>query len=105
DSSRVHGIRDADVAGAPGMGAVLPELAAFIGDRILVGHSIHFDLAMLRTEARRVGVVWREPRALDVAWLMAGLERSLVDTSLDSMATTLAVPVVYRHTAMGDVQT
>lgn len=105
ESSRVHGLLDADVADQPRIGNVLPELSAFIGDRILVGHSIHYDLAVLRAEARRAGVIWRELPALDVAWLMAGLDRSLVDTSLDSMAMTLAVPVTFRHTAMGDVQT
>jgi signal-transduction protein with cAMP-binding, CBS, and nucleotidyltransferase domain/DNA polymerase III epsilon subunit-like protein len=105
ESARVHGILDADVADKPGIGGVLPDLAAFIGDRIVVGHSIHYDLALLRAEAKRAGVVWREPRTLDVAWLLAGLDRGVVDTSLDSMALTLAVPVTYRHTAMGDVQT
>ncbi len=105
DSSRVHGLLDRDVANRSGIGVVLPDLAAYIGDRILVGHSIHYDLAILRAEAKRAGLVWREPPVLDVAWLMAGLDRSLVDTSLDSMAMTLAVPVIGRHTAMGDVQT
>jgi signal-transduction protein with cAMP-binding, CBS, and nucleotidyltransferase domain/DNA polymerase III epsilon subunit-like protein len=105
ESARVHGILDADVADKPGIAAVLPDLAAFIGDRILVGHSIHYDLALLRAEAKRAGVVWREPRTLDVAWLLAGMDRGVVDTSLDSMALTLAVPVTYRHTAMGDVRT
>lgn len=103
--ARVHGILDADVADKPGIGEVLPDLAAFISDRIMVGHSIHYDLALLRAEAKRAGVVWREPRTLDVAWLLAGMDRGVVDTSLDSMALTLAVPVTYRHNAMGDVQT
>lgn len=103
-SARIHGIRDDDVAGSPGFAAVAAELSAFIGDAVVVGHSIHFDLAMLRHEARRHGVVWREPRALDVAFLAAGLDRELVDSSLDSLALRFGVEVSGRHTALGDAR-
>lgn len=103
-SARIHGIRDEDVASSPGFAAVAVELAAFIGDAVVVGHSIQFDLAMLRHEARRHGVAWREPRALDVAFLAAGLDRELVDSSLDSLALRFGVEVSGRHTALGDAR-
>lgn len=103
-SSRIHGIRDEDVAGKPGFAEVARELAGFIGEAVVVGHSIQFDLALLRHEARRHGVAWREPRALDVAFLAAGLDRELVDSSLESLALWLGVEISGRHTALGDAR-
>lgn len=101
-SRRVHGLGDEDVRGAPGFAEVGPELLAFIGDAVVVGHSIHFDLAVLRHEADRHGIAWREPRALDVALMVAGLDREMIDTSLDGLALGLGIPIEGRHTAIGD---
>lgn len=103
-ASRVHGLTDADVAAHPAFPTLLPELLEWLGDAVVVGHSIHFDLAVLRQEARRHNLAWREPRVLDVAFLAAGLDRGLVDTSLDGLALGLGVTVEGRHTAWGDAQ-
>jgi DNA polymerase-3 subunit epsilon/CBS domain-containing protein len=103
-ASRVHGLTDADVASHPPLPALLPELLEWLGEAVVVGHSIHFDLAVLRHEARRHGLAWREPRVLDVAFLAAGLDRGLVDTSLDGLALGLGIAVEGRHTAWGDAQ-
>lgn len=101
-SRRVHGLGDGDVRDAPGFAEVAPELLEFIGDAVVVGHSIHFDLAVLRHEADRHGIAWREPRSLDVALMVAGLDREMIDTSLDSLALGLGIPIEGRHTAIGD---
>lgn len=101
-ATRVHGLSDKDVADRPGFAEVAPDLATFIGGAIVIGHSIHFDMAMLRHEANRHGVAWKEPRALDVALMAAGLDRELVDTSLDNLALGLGVEITGRHTALGD---
>lgn len=101
-SRRVHGLGDEDVRGAAGFAEVGPALLDFIGDAVVVGHSIHFDLAILRHEADRHGIAWREPRALDVALMVAGLDREMIDTSLDSLALGLGIPIEGRHTAIGD---
>lgn len=104
-SSRVHGIDDADVANQPGFAEVVAGLVEFIAGQVVVGHSIHFDLAMLRHEARRHKIAWTEPRVLDIAFLAAGLDRELVDNSLDSLALGFGVSVQGRHTALGDART
>lgn len=102
---RIHGLGDQDVAGQATFAEAGPELLAFIGDSVVVGHSIHFDLAVLRHEADRHGLTWREPRSLDIALLAAGLDRAMIDTSLDSLALGLGIPVEGRHTAYGDALT
>lgn len=104
-SSRVHGLTDADMAGKPNLAQIIPTFSTFIGERIVIGHSIHFDLAMLRHESIRQGYAWTQPRAFDVALIAAGLEPGLVDTSLESLAVGLGVELSGRHTAIGDALT
>lgn len=101
-SRRVHGLTDADVRGKAGFAEIVAPLAEFIGNCVVIGHSIHFDLAMLRHEASRHDIPWQEPKAIDVALIAAGLDRGLVDTSLDSLALGLGVEITGRHTALGD---
>jgi len=61
--SRLTGITDADLAGAPEAGEALERLRAFVGDCTLVGHNAAFDRDMLAAAARRSGT-----RPLDGAW-------------------------------------
>ncbi len=103
-ASRIHGLRDADVAGAETAAEALARLLNWMGDAVVVGHSIHFDLALMRHEAHRAGLAWRDPAALDTGLLAAGLNPGLVDTSLDALAVSLGVAIAGRHTAFGDAE-
>lgn len=103
-ATRIHGIADADVAGAPPIAQALAELADFIGDAVVIGHAIAFDLAVLRFEAARVGIAWREPRGLDVGLLAAGLDRRFAEPSLEDLAAAAGVVIEGRHTALGDAR-
>ena len=100
-SARVHGITDALVAGAPDLAALWPQLIAFIDGTVVVGHQVGFDLAVLAAEAGRRGLPWAPPPALDTMRLYA---RIATDDrlDLDSAAAALGVPVIGRHTALGD---
>ena len=101
-ATRIHGISNPDVAGKPAFAAIAADLAAFIGDAVVIGHSIHFDMAVFRHEALRHGVTWKEPHAVDVGMIAAGLQPGLVDTSLDSLAAGLGITISGRHSALGD---
>ncbi len=101
-STRVHGLWDEDVAASPCFAEVAGRLREFIGNRVVVGHSINFDLAMLRNEAHRHGVRWKEPRWLDVALMSVAITPGLVSPSLDNLALTYDVRLEGRHTALGD---
>jgi CBS domain-containing protein len=68
-ATAIHGITDEMVAGAPVAGRALPRLQAFISGRLLVGHAVGFDLAVLAREARRAGLHWHKPRSLCVRTL------------------------------------
>ncbi|MFN7025640.1 MAG: DUF294 nucleotidyltransferase-like domain-containing protein [Pseudorhizobium sp.] len=103
-SSRVHGLFDADVAGRPSFAEVANALREFIGNAVVVGHSINFDLAVLRNEAHRHGIRWKEPRWLDVALMSVAITPGLVSPSLDNLALTYGVTIEGRHTALGDAR-
>ncbi|MBW3613744.1 MAG: DEDD exonuclease domain-containing protein [Actinobacteria bacterium] len=49
------GITEAMVGPAPPIDAVLPALAEFIGNAVIVGHNVRFDLGFLRANLRRLG--------------------------------------------------
>jgi DNA polymerase-3 subunit epsilon/CBS domain-containing protein len=103
-ASRIHGLSDGDLAGAPGTAEALAKLAGYMDGRVVVGHNIHFDLAVLRHEAARHGTDWAEPRALDVALLAAALTPGRIDNSLDALALAQGIEVAGRHTALGDAR-
>lgn len=58
-ATHIHGIRDADVKGAPRFVQVLPEISARLAGAAIAGHNVTFDLAFLRTEYARAG--WALP--------------------------------------------
>ncbi len=105
ESTRIHGITDEAVAGAGGFVDVAGELLSLVETRVVLGHHIAFDLAVLRHEAARHGVPWVEPRSLDLATLCGSLEPGLPDLGLESLADWLGVKVSGRHTAIGDCLT
>lgn len=101
-TTRVHGIRDADVAGEPGFAALAKGLVQFIGHRPLIGHSISFDLAMLAREFELCGLPWSRPRALDIRLLGRIVAPSLAEHDLERLCAWLGVDIEGRHTALGD---
>lgn len=98
----IHGIDDAAVADAPAFASVWPELAAYIGDAVVIGHAIGFDLAVLKRECERAGIAWSPPRTLDTRLLAQVAEPVLAGYSLDSLAAWLGVEITDRHSALGD---
>ncbi|MBB4004526.1 DUF294 nucleotidyltransferase-like domain-containing protein [Aurantimonas endophytica] len=101
-STRIHGISDSDVRSAASFAAEWPTLQRFVGSRILVGHTIGFDLAVLERECRRAGLAWEKPRSLCVRLLATVAHPQLADHSLDMIADWLGVRVEGRHTGLGD---
>ncbi len=102
ESRAIHGISDADVAGARGFAEVVADFDAWRGDAVLIGYASGFDLAMLKREKELAGIEWTPPRCLDVRFLVNLLKPNLPDFSLDTIASWLGVETHERHTALGD---
>jgi DNA polymerase III epsilon subunit family exonuclease len=102
-STRIHGIDDRRVRGAPSIADVLPNVDDALAGRIVVGHDVAFDLTVL-AHARRV-LSRAEPGciALDTHRLAVALHPSWRrHAELESLAERLGIGVVGRHTADGD---
>lgn len=52
---RIHGITPADVVGAPTWSEQLGDLAAFVGDDVLVAHNAGFDMAVIKRACEATG--------------------------------------------------
>jgi DNA polymerase-3 subunit epsilon len=101
-SAVIHGITDTMVAGAPRVDEALAALEAALGEEILVGHHVAFDLAVL---ARARGRGRRPPLrnlAVDTMRLAAALHPEWRVWTLEETAARLGVTIDGRHTARGD---
>ncbi|QIG41270.1 3'-5' exonuclease [Microbacterium sp. 4R-513] len=56
-NTRIHGIRQEDVIGAKGWTEQLVDLAAFVGDDVLVAHNAGFDMTVIRLACEATGEV------------------------------------------------
>ena len=104
ETTAIHHITDAMVAGAPSVGAALQTFDDFAAGRVVIGYAIGFDLAVIEAEAGRAGLVWTRPRTLCVRLLAALVAPQLPDQSLDMLAGWLEVPIADRHSALGDAR-
>lgn len=110
DSIRIHRLRGIDLHGGEALGDALHQLLVFIGNRPLVGWCIDFDVAVINRHLR--------PRfGFDLPNLRHDLARDYLkrcrhaqpeavpDLRFEAMAEALQVPVIGRHTALGDAVT
>ena len=97
----IHGIQPAMVVGQPKIGEVLPAFHAFAQDTVLVAHNAAFDMRFLQIKEKSTGVVFDQP-VLDTLLLSAVIHPSQDSHRLEAIAERFDVPVIGRHTAMGD---
>ena len=98
----IHGIRDADVRGAPSAAEALPRFLEICQNRPVVAHTAAFDLAFINRFARLGGLSTLGGVVLDIGALAHGLFPSWWDLSLEGLGRLLEVELVDRHTARGD---
>lgn len=106
ESIPVHGMLPDDVRGGLPEERAVSRIDEFVGDDVVVGHHIRFDVAILH----RAGSAARRWPVVDTAYLYRRLEHGPTPgyvepklMSLDELARELRVPIRARHTAAGDV--
>ena len=105
ETTLIHSIDDAMVSGSPLFAEVWPRFIAFLGQALVIGHAVGFDLAVLKRECDLAGLPWRRPRTLDTRQLAQIAAPELAGYSLDELADWTGVDVVDRHSALGDAIT
>ncbi len=103
ESQQIHGITAQMLAGQPTLEQVLPLFARFAQDTVLVAHNAAFDLRFLELARQRTGVKFEQP-VLDTLLLSSLVHPGHHDQEhrLEHIAERLGVPVLGRHTALGD---
>ena len=96
---QLTGIHDADVAHAPRLEQVLPELRAFVSAQVsaVVAHNASFDMGFLRAG----GVAFQRP-AIDTLDLATILLPGQPSYSLGELCHSLEIPLVDAHRALDD---
>jgi DNA polymerase-3 subunit epsilon/CBS domain-containing protein len=103
-SREIHGIPASETSAGPPISRIWAEFLAFAGNRVWIGHSTGFDLAMLGAEAGRYRLPFPAPRALDIRLLAAVALPATVDRSLDGLCAHFGVANRQRHRALGDAR-
>jgi DNA polymerase-3 subunit epsilon len=102
--TKLTGIRDADLRGQDKFAEHAEKVEAFLGESLIVGHNVGFDIGFVNAELRRAG---RMPIVNDRVDTMALAMRYLPDlrrASLDKVATALGLAPRKLHRAEGDAE-
>lgn len=104
-STKVHGIDDAMVKGAPRFKAVCRDFHQFCDGAVIVAHNAPFDTAFLYRQAERIDIDFDHP-VLDTVHLSAAVFGGSAEHTLDAICDRLAIGIdpSLRHTALGDAQ-
>lgn len=102
-STKIHGITDAMVKGAPLFTQAAKKFHAFSNNAILVAHNAPFDLAFFKREESKTGLTFDHP-VLDTVLLSAAIYGQSATHTLDAIAERLNITIEekVRHTALGD---
>ena len=99
------GITQAMVIDAPPIDVALPSLLEFVGDSVIVGHNIRFDMSFLNAAAMRLGYGRLANKTADTAALARRLVRSEVrNLRLQSLAAHFRSPTTPNHRALEDAR-
>lgn len=105
ESMRVHGITLEELMadGREG-GEVFPALVAFVGDTMLVGHNVQFDIGFINAHLKQLNLPPLANPTLDTLDIARRL-LILPSYSLEKVAQYLKVPQPEAHRALADVKT
>lgn len=106
DVTRLTGITDAMLGGAPPLGAVLPSVLDFLSGSVLVAHNAPFDTGFLRAACEQQERPWPRPPVLCTARLArAVLSRSECPSMrLGALAAHFGCATVPDHRALTDAR-
>lgn len=100
-STAIHGITPQMLQGQPVIGKVLPAFHSFAAETVLVAHNAAFDMRFLQLKEAETGCRFDHP-VLDTLLLSAVIHPNQESHRLEAIAERFGIPIIGRHTAMGD---
>lgn len=97
----IHGITATQVADAPMFSEIVGDVGAWLGDRILVGHNVRFDLSFLDAEFTHSGFRVRWVPGLCTMWLAASITGA---RRLDECCQCFGIDTGRSHSALCDAR-
>ncbi len=98
DSTRIHGISNADVEGKPKFAEVVDEMLAFFGDAPLIAHNAAFDFGFIDAELARLRRPGLAPSRMIDTLAMAKTRFPGMPNSLDSLCRRFEIDLSARTT-------
>ena len=95
-STEIHGISNEMASQAEDLAGHWPGLMSFLGSRVLIGHTIAYDLTVLENQAKQHGLKWERPRSLCVRLLSPLALPELQDPSLDRLCAWFGIEIERR---------
>lgn len=103
-STAIHHIYDSDVAHAPTLEQLLPQVMEFIGDAVLVGHHVNFDIRFLNKTLQKVCHGLLQNPNIDTMLLFLEYRGQIGHYTLEEVAKHCNVHIRGRHSAQGDAE-
>ena len=101
--NQMHGITDADVKGAPSPSEAARQAVDFIGDAVIVGHSVGFDLAFVEA-ALADGTHFEQGRYLDTLTIAREGYPDLENYKLPTLSNFFGIELAQAHRALPDAE-
>jgi DNA polymerase-3 subunit epsilon len=107
DAIKVHHIRECDLLEAEEIQEVLKEFLEFIGNRILVGYYLEFDIAMVNKYLKNMLGITLPNKALEVSalyhdWKIEAIPQGHIDLRFNTILKDLNLPQLSKHDAYND---
>jgi DNA polymerase-3 subunit epsilon len=110
DSIKIHKLRAVDLADGIDIEEALRQVLAFVGNRPILGYYVSFDVRMLDKYLRPRYGFGLPNKTIELShvyhdiikWKSIG---GTVDLRFDTLAAKLDMPIIERHTALGDAIT
>lgn len=102
--TRLTTIRNEDIEDAPVFGDVAQDVLEFIGEDVLIGHNVGFDIGFINAELDRVDKPLMVNERLDTMGLAMRLLREVRKPSLDHVAAAVGLQPRGVHRAGGDAR-
>jgi DNA polymerase-3 subunit epsilon len=101
-SSRIHRLTDETVKDAPVIEQALPAITEFIGESVIVGHHVGFDIRFLNKTLQKALLCRLRHPWLDTMLLFLASSGRVGHYTLEQVAAHNQVEIRRRHTAYGD---